>query len=207
MHMGKSKVAQPTLMGLAIVLSVLGLGAAGLHYGFREAPDGPRSAAWAQQMQCDGVPNFHRVSDGLYRGAQPTAEGFKQLKKMGIKTVVNLRLAHSDRDEIGDTALKYEHINMAAWNPENDDVVRFLKIVTNKENQPVFVHCQHGSDRTGTMCAIYRIAVQGWDRDEALKEMTTGGYGFHEVWDELPKYIRGLDVKSIRLQAGLEPEP
>ncbi|MEI8195437.1 MAG: hypothetical protein WCI73_05970, partial [Phycisphaerae bacterium] len=57
-----------------------------------------------------GLSNFAQVSPNLYRGAQPTAEGFRQLKKMGIKTVVNLRAWHTDRDELKGTGLRYVQI-------------------------------------------------------------------------------------------------
>ena len=92
---------------------------------------------------------------------------------------------------------------MTAWNPESKDIVRFLKIVSDSNSVPVFVHCQHGADRTGLMCAIYRIAVQGWSKDEAIKEMTEGDFGFHEIWRNLPKYIRSLDIDEIKREADL----
>jgi len=157
---------------------------------------------WAERIELPGLPNLHKASDNLYRGAQPTAEGMKQLKKMGIKTVVNLRSLHSDRNEIKDTGLAHEHINMTTWNTEDKDVVRFLQIVTDSNRTPVFVHCQHGADRTGTVCAIYRIAVQGWSKDEAIEEMTKGGFGFHSIWQNLPDYVRKLDVEEIKRNAG-----
>ena len=167
-------------------------------------PQAPaRDPRWAQPVTKPGLPNLHKVSDTLYRGAQPTAEGFKELKAMGIKTVVNLRSFHSDSDEIGDLGLPCEHIYMKAWHAENEDVVRFLTIVSDPARQPVFVHCQHGADRTGTMCAIYRIVLQGWTREEAIREMTEGGFGFHEVWDNLPEYIGTLDLDGIRKRAGI----
>ncbi|MGB2864369.1 MAG: dual specificity protein phosphatase family protein [Sedimentisphaerales bacterium] len=159
---------------------------------------------WAERIELPGLPNLHKVSDDLYRGAQPTAEGMKQLEKLGVKTVVNLRSLHSDRDEIKDTGLAYEHINMTTWNTEDKDAVRFLRIVTDGSRTPVFVHCQHGADRTGTMCAIYHIAVQGWSKDEAIEEMTKGGFGFHSIWQNLPDYIRKLDVKEIKYSASLK---
>ena len=165
---------------------------------------GGRDAAWAWPVQAEGLPNFHRVSDTLYRGAQPpSAEGFRRLEEMGIKTVVNLRSSHSDRDMIRGTGLVYESIGMKAWHPEDEDVVRFLKIVTDPACQPVFVHCQHGADRTGTMCAVYRIVVQGWDKEEAIRETRYGGFGFHEIWTGLPKYIRKLDIQTIRDKTNL----
>ena len=151
-----------------------------------------------------GVPNCHKVSDDLYRGAQPSEEGMRQLEKFGIKTVVNLRAFHSDRDELKDANFGSEHISVKPWHPEDEDVVRFLKIVTDKNKTPVFVHCQYGADRTGTMCAIYRIAVQGWSKDDAIEEMTKGNFGFHEIWVNLVDYIRGLDIEKIKQQAGIK---
>ncbi len=115
-------------------------------------------------IQMEGVPNLHKISDSLYRSAQPSAAGMKNLKTMGIETIVNLRSFHSDRAEIGDTGLAYEHIYMKAWHPEEEDAVRFLQIVTNPKRGPVLVHCQHGADRTGTMCALYRVVGAGLEQ-------------------------------------------
>jgi len=165
-------------------------------------PQGVRPAQWAQPVALKGVPNLHKVSDRLYRSAQPTAEGMKNLKGMGIETIVSLRSFHSDRDEIGYTGLAYEHIYMKAWHPEEKEVVRFLQIVTNPGRMPVLVHCQHGADRTGTMCAVYRVAVQGWTKDEAIKEMLDGGFGFHGTWANLASWINKLDIEKIRKEAG-----
>jgi protein tyrosine/serine phosphatase len=134
----------------------------------------------------------------------PSEEGMRQLKKFGIKTVVNLRAFRSDRDEIKDANFGFEDISVKPWHSEDEDAVRFLKIVADKNRTPVFVHCHYGSDRTGTMCAIYRIVVQGWTKDEAIEEMTKGNFGFHEIWGNLADYIRGLDIEKIRQQAGIK---
>jgi len=67
------------------------------------------------------------------------------------------------------------------------------------------VHCQHGADRTGMMTAIYRIAVEGWSKEDAIKEMTEGGFGFHAIWKDLPVYVRTLDVERIAAEAGVTP--
>ncbi len=167
-------------------------------------PTEDRPESWAQRVHVEGAPNLFQVSDSLYRSAQPTAEGMRNLKDLGVVTVVNLRSFHSDRDEIGTTALAYEHIYMKAWHPEHKEIIRFLQIVTDAKRAPVLVHCQHGADRTGTMTAVYRIAVQGWTKEEAIKEMINGGFGFHTIWKNLPDWIRDLDVDSIRNEAGIE---
>ena len=153
---------------------------------------------WAAPIKLKGVPNLHKVSNTLYRSAQPTAEGMKNLQKMGIKTVVNLRSFHSDRDELKGTDLQYEHIHMKAWHPEEEDIIKFLKIVSDPNKTPVLVHCQHGADRTGTMCAVYRMVIQDWNADDALQEMKEGGFNFHSVWINLDPWIRKLNIKEIR---------
>lgn len=166
-----------------------------------------RPTHWAQPLSMTGAPNLHKVSDTLYRSAQPSIEGMRNLKAQGIKTVVNLRSFHSDRDKLGDTGLGYEQIFMKTWNPEYKDVVRFLKIVTDPERAPVLVHCQHGADRTGVMVALYRIAVQNWNKRDAAREMVEGGYGFHSVWTNLVPWLEELDIETLRRDAGIGKPP
>ncbi len=163
-----------------------------------------RPAHWAKPIQKEGVPNLHKVSDALYRSAQPSPAGMRNLKAAGIATVLDLRSFHSDRDEVAGTDLAYERIAMKVWHPEEEDAVRFLQIVTNPKRSPVLVHCQHGADRTGTMCALYRVTVQGWSKEEALKEMIQGGFGFHGIWENLIQWMNGLDIDRIKKKAGIK---
>ena len=153
---------------------------------------------WATKMDISGLPNLHKISDNLYRGAQPTKEGMQELEKLGIKTVINLRSEHSDSDEMENVNLAYANIRMTTANPETENIVRFLNIVTDSNNAPVFVHCKYGADRTGTVCAIYRIVVQDWSKEDAIEEMTKGGYGFHSIWGNLVDYIRDMDIEKIK---------
>jgi hypothetical protein len=52
------------------------------------------------------------------------------------------------------------------------------------------------------MCAIYRIAVQNWSKDEAIAEMIGGGFGFHKIWMNLVDDIRDLDIDEIKNNTG-----
>lgn len=161
--------------------------------------DSPR---WAETLVRPGLPNLHRVSPVLYRGAQPTEEGFRELARLGVKSVVSLRGFHSD--EIPpDAGLAYERISFKAWHPEEEDVVRFLELAADPARQPVFVHCQWGADRTGMMCAIARIAFEGWTKEQAIAEMTQGDFGFHPEWQNLVEYVRELDVAKLAREAGV----
>lgn len=180
---------------LAIIcIAILGIGIISVHAIDKEGTDKAmttvRPAKWAEPIALAGVPNLHKVSDGLYRSAQPTSEGMANLAAMGIKTVVNLRDRHSDLDEIGDLPLQTRRIDIFTARMKDEYVKEFLSIVDDPNNAPVLVHCQHGADRTGTMCAMYRILRQGWTPDEAIEEMKNGGYNYHSIWSNIPRFIR-----------------
>ena len=87
--------------------------------------------------------------------------------------------------------------------PKDREVVRFLKIIADKERTPVFVHCQRGADRTGIICAMYRIIMQNWDKTEAIDEMTKGGFGFSKGWQSLVDYVQKVDIDKIKRSANL----
>ncbi len=165
---------------------------------------GPRPESWAEPLERPGLPNLHRVSKTLYRSAQPRAAGFAEMKKLGVRTVINLRTSDSDREHIAGTKMAYERIPFRSRPMKDEHVIRFLKLVTDAKRQPVLVHCRAGADRTGVMCAVYRVVVQGWSKPDAIREMTRGGYHFHGLlFRNLVHYIRELDVEEIRRRAGL----
>lgn len=158
---------------------------------------------WALRLDKPGLSNLHKVSDALYRGAQPEEEGYKTLKAMGVKTVVCLRESRSNDDAVRQAGLEPIHISSDAWDLKLDEVAAFLKVAADPARQPVFVHCRHGADRTGTMCAAYRVAIEGWPKGEAILEMTRGGFGFHANFENLVEFLEKLDVDALRNQAGL----
>jgi protein tyrosine phosphatase (PTP) superfamily phosphohydrolase (DUF442 family) len=162
-----------------------------------------RPANWAQPVQVAGIKNCYQVSTNLYRGAQPTAAGMRQLKAMGVKTVVNLRAWHSDKDKVVGTGLKSVRFEMEPWHGDTEEVVQFLKVVTSTNNLPAFVHCERGADRTGMMCAMYRITVCGWTKEQAIDEMKNGGFNFSPAWHELITFIEKADIADIKRRAGL----
>ena len=157
-----------------------------------------RPPEWAVPIQLPGVANLYKINDSLYRSEQPTKQGMNNLQEIGITTIINLRALHSDRDGIEGTKLLNKELSVKTWHIEDEDVIRFLRIIRKKENGPFLVHCKHGADRTGVMIAMYRIVEQGWSKDEAIKEMVNGGYGFHPIWLNIIYYVKNMDVDRIK---------
>ncbi len=157
-----------------------------------------RPATWAQPVPETGVKNLNRVTPQLLRSAQPYAAGMREIEKLGVRTVITLRDLHDDKDEAHGTKLRLRRVKMDTWHIEDEDIVRVLAMLRRKADGPFLVHCQHGADRTGVVCAMLRIVEQGWSREDAIREMKDGGFGFHPLWKNISRYLEKVDVAKIR---------
>jgi protein tyrosine/serine phosphatase len=159
----------------------------------------PRLDQWAKPIELKGVENLYKINDFIYRSRQPTKEGFANLEKLGIKKVINLRNLWSDKDELKGSGIRYYYqAKVNSGHIKDLDVIKVLRILKDTVSGPFLIHCHHGADRTGIMCAMYRIVFQGWSRKDALDELRNGGFGFHEIWKNIPQYILNADVEYIR---------
>jgi protein tyrosine phosphatase (PTP) superfamily phosphohydrolase (DUF442 family) len=120
------------------------------------------------------IENFGKVNDNYYRGSQPLQGEFEQLKKLGVKTVIDLR-----KDSLREapewaraSGMKYVNIPLKASTPATEEqTTYFLSLVNDPRNWPVYVHCKGGRHRTGALTAIYRITHDKWTADQAFQEM------------------------------------
>jgi protein tyrosine/serine phosphatase len=139
-----------------------------------------------------GLENFARVNPALYRGAQPTEEGLRQLKSMGVKTVIDFRSHHSTKKAVeaaGMTALEIPlKADLGSVPPTDEELKAFFKAVLDPARQPLYIHCAFGKDRTGTMAAVYRLEIDGWTAQEALEEMEA--FGYHNIYRDLINFIK-----------------
>lgn len=133
----------------------------------------------------EGVGNFHKVDDQVYRGAQPTAEGFRSLAKLGIKIVVDLRevgdRSRGEEKAVTADGMRYVPIPMNGMHaPSGAAVARVLDLLEDRSIGPVFVHCRRGADRTGSVIACYRVEHDHWQNDKALAEARSLGMSWME---------------------------
>ncbi len=154
--------------------------------------------------QTKDMPNLFKINDNFYRGGQPTENGLAELKKLGIKTIINLRTTGKDvsEEEVAAKKLGLNFINVPLNNwlkPKNSEVESVLKLINNEQNQPVYLHCKRGSDRTGTIVAAYRIKFQNWTGEQAVKEAKTFGFGWWQFWmkDYIQNYYRDFKAGKI----------
>lgn len=135
-----------------------------------------------QHLKAKGIPNFGQVTPTLYRGGQPSAEGFEKLAHMGIDIVVDTGRSKRDETLIKNLGMAYISLPWYCPFPRDEVFERFIKITRENPGKKIFVHCRLGDDRTGMMIAAYRMGQQGWTAKEALQEMHEFGYrGVHHL--------------------------
>lgn len=157
-----------------------------------------------------GISNFGKVDDHYYRGAQPEGKDYSQLAAIGVKTIIDLRddpkkYAQTLAEQAG---LRYINLPMSDTRyPQADTASRFLSIISNSENWPVYVHCAGGRHRTGAMTAVYRITIDGWDVDHAYQEMKQ--YDFYTRWGHgaLKDYVYDYYQELKQKQSQPSPPP
>lgn len=165
------------------------------------APEVPRTRDYQPAVRladAGGLRNVARLTPSLYRGAQPTADGYRRLKDMGVKTVISFRCFTDSRQEVEAAGLDYVMIpiyaSIGSSPPTDAQLEVFFDTILDPAKQPVFMHCKHGKDRTGMMAGVFRIERQGWSNREAIDEMQD--FGYHDVFRDLIDFVRDYAARG-----------
>ena len=155
------------------------------------------------------IGNFGRINANYYRGAQPDGGDYSSLAAAGITSIIDLTGDDSDPHEPAlakGAGLKFFRLPMNVHvPPTSDNLATFLAIVDDPANLPVYVHCVGGKHRTGVMTAVYRMTVDGWNADQAFREMKQFNFGADFLHPEFKKFVYGY--KPAIERAGLTSEP
>jgi tyrosine-protein phosphatase SIW14 len=189
------------LLALALFLSSVPL-SYGAPAAAAPAPNGcveVPAQSLASQPSPRGIPNFGQVTPLLFRGGQPTTDGYRELKQMGVEVVVSFRheTGENTLERRAVEALGMRFVNMPwhAWDtPTDDQVGRFFMLLAANRQTKIFIHCQQGRDRTGVMMALYRIAVDHWCADSAVAEMNAYHY-HHFFFPKLEVYVENFSQR------------
>lgn len=133
----------------------------------------------------------------ILRGGKPTADELLILRDVwGVVRVVSLDQdigfeIHSICESLG-----LEHIIFPIFHSisKSQQIINLKSDIINLfSNQPVYVHCIHGRDRTGLAIALWRVA-NGSSPEKALEEANRFGFG-----DGLSTKIKNEFINAIEL--------
>jgi protein tyrosine/serine phosphatase len=155
--------------------------------------------AFSASPAIPGIDRFYEVDQNVYRGGQPTDEGFRGLVQLGVKVVLDLRehdaRSVSEERVVSAAGMRYVNVPMTGYTPptlaETDKV---LKLLEDPASGPVFVHCKRGADRTGAVIAAYRIDHDHWDNARALREAKD--IGMSSLQFQRREFIRSYQAQT-----------
>ena len=159
--------------------------------------------SFAKKIRIAGVSDAGKLNDYLYRGTQPSEKGLKNLRRLGIDTIVDLRgefrseMKH-EREYATKLGMRLVLIPGNGWSPPKDEqVAEFFALIAERPRHKIYVHCWLGGDRSGVFLATYRIAFDGWTPEHALAEMHT--FRYHGLWHPaMTRYIRDFPARLRR---------
>lgn len=173
-----------------------------------QAPASGQSAL-AQAMYVPGVPDFGKVNDFLYRGAQPRGDGLSELRRFRIDTIVDLRgelqgLVENERQHAESLGMRFVNLPGSGWaTPKDDEIARFFRLILERPRRTIFIHCWLGGDRSGMFIAAYRIAFEGWPPQQSIEEMRA----FHYLHFWHPNMARWVEKFPEHLAQSAELAP
>ena len=155
-----------------------------------------RPAQWAQPV--DRQYNLFRMTPNLYRSALPDSGVVPLLATLKVKTVVNF-LPEADSRWLAVPGINQIQMPYRTNHVDDAQIIAALRTLQTAEaDGPVLMHCKHGSDRTGLIAAMYRVVLQGWSKEDALNEMTTGGFGDSNHFKDSVRYMMQADTDRLR---------
>ena len=164
-----------------------------------------RPSEWASPIIESELQNLYKVSKKVFRSEQPNGKAFHEIQALGITSVLNLRNHHTDNDEAEGTKLLLHLVKIDASSITPEKIYQSLAIIKNSKG-PILIHCWHGSDRTGTIIAAYRMAFQNWSKEKAIDEFQNGGYGYRaKRYPNLVELLKSLNVREIQDKLNLQP--
>jgi uncharacterized protein (TIGR01244 family) len=132
--------------------------------------------AQVKKEDIEGVRNFTVVDTTTACAGATEPRAMAAIAARGYKSVVNLRVATETGAAIEESRAAAEAAGLTfihlPFNPTAPDMAvadAFLKAVTDKAHQPVYIHCASGQ-RASALWLAKRMLVDKWPKDKALEE-------------------------------------
>ena len=130
--------------------------------------------AQVKKVEVPGVTNFNQIDAVFACGGATDATGVANLKKQGFASIISFRLpteqgVAEEEAAVKTTGIKYIHLPLNGAMPDPKVADEFLAAVSEKGNQPAYIHCG-GGGRAASMWMIKRALKDGWTTDRAAEE-------------------------------------
>jgi uncharacterized protein (TIGR01244 family) len=139
------------------------------------------SAAQIVKKDIAGISTFAQLESTIACGGSTRPEAIREIRNMGFKSVINLRLASEEGalvEEEGEAVkaagMNYVHLPFNMQSPDPKLIDNFIAAVTKPANTPAYVHCAAGG-RAAALWMIKRVKADGWTVDRALVEANALG--------------------------------
>lgn len=134
------------------------------------------SAQQVTKKDIAGISTFAQVESTIACGGSTKPEAIREIKNMGFKSVINLRLASEEGAQVEEegavvksVGMNYVHLPFNMQTPDPKLIDNFIAAVTAPANQPAYVHCAAGG-RAAALWMVKRVLADGWDETRALTE-------------------------------------
>lgn len=139
------------------------------------------SAQQVVKKDIAGVSTFAQLESTIACGGSTKPEAIREIRNMGFKSVINLRLATEEGAMVEEegaavraAGMNYVHLPFNAQSPDPNLIDNFIAAVTKPANTPAYVHCAAGG-RAAALWMIKRVKADGWTVDRALVEANALG--------------------------------
>ncbi|MBP9682000.1 MAG: tyrosine-protein phosphatase [Bacteriovorax sp.] len=156
------------------------------------------------------IANFSQVNEGIFRGARLTSkEAGLKLQSLEVKNIINLQggdlesiykfiipwaepgerpsFIAAEKALAESLGIGFFHSPLNSLDEinarEDKQIDAILDFMGDKNNWPLFIHCEHGADRTGLLVALYRVKYEGVSAEDARAEWIRKGHNkLHRIF-------------------------
>lgn len=140
------------------------------------------------------IDRFHRITERVAIGGQPTPEQVVALSNEGFNSVINLREEAEFNDgpqarAAREWALTFIRVPLSRETPSDAAVEQFLVATDDQALYPIFIYCASG-DRAAAVWMIRRVVRDGWAVADAEAEASRAGLPAGKMLDFARDYIQ-----------------
>ena len=148
----------------------------------------------------ESIDGYHRVSDRVAIGTQPTPDEVTALAAEGFNGIVNLReeaefddgpVSHAARD----SGMQFIRVPLSSKNPSDPAVEKFLAATDDVSLYPVFIYCASGN-RAAALWMVRRVLREGWTLADAEAEADRAGLKSEAMREFARDFIRRHEEKK-----------